>query len=135
MSSTIFSVATATLALSTSFLAGMPASASAPSMAPQSMETVALAPLPASPMHSDCPSGHACLKENFRGIVNHYYKYGTYNLTDVTGHWHFCNNQTGGAKLTLYFGYNGTGGVAASVPAGECIFRDMNPVNSFSLQP
>ncbi|GAB78500.1 hypothetical protein SAMN05421595_2771 [Austwickia chelonae] len=134
MSSTVFSVAATTLALSASLLATPPASASTPSMAPQAIEAATLASRPSNPLLEKCPSGHACLIDP-SGNYNNFYKYGSYNLTDVHGDWIFCNNQTGGARVNLHFGLNGTGGVAKTIPAGECHMYGMTPVNSFTLAP
>ncbi|WP_240322639.1 hypothetical protein [Austwickia chelonae] len=89
-------------------------------------------------MPPDCPKGNACYYQPAADgftLNSVYYKYGVYNFTDVHGMWLVCNNQTGGAKVTLHHGYNATGKLAGELPQGACSLFEMGPINSTKLRP
>lgn len=80
-----------------------------------------------------CPDGYVCIyaqdqPANPGTLTNSYYRYGTYNLSNQYG-WHWIdNNQTGGAHVTLCYGYNGTNCQAPLGPGWYAV--DLGPINS-----
>jgi hypothetical protein len=85
-----------------------------------------------------CPSGDVCLYPgagwNNDQPTATYYKYGTYNLSNMYGTYRIYNNQTGGATMRTCTGYNGSG-CQGYLPAGWYIDKDMTPINSITLEP
>ncbi|MEY9952620.1 hypothetical protein [Leifsonia sp. EB34] len=83
-----------------------------------------------------CASGYVCIYPgagwNGDKPSHTYYKYGTYNLSNQLGMHRVFNNQTGGAMLRLYLGYNG---VTPSTGVGAGHYADINltPINSIAL--
>src|SRR5215510_6946670 len=58
-----------------------------------------------------CDPGWVCIyadQKEFSPITNRYFRYGTYNLQNQFDYHDIVNNQTGGATVTLCYGYNGT---------------------------
>jgi hypothetical protein len=43
------------------------------------------------------------------------------------------NNQTGGATVTLCYGYNGGDCTGPTIPAGSVLLRNLTPINSIRL--
>ncbi|MFF6779504.1 hypothetical protein [Streptomyces sp. NPDC012510] len=84
-----------------------------------------------------CPSGYVCMYPgagwNNNTPTHKYYRYGTYNLSNVVGTYRIYNNQTGGATMRTCTGYNGTG-CQGHLPAGWYIDKNMTPINSITLQ-
>ena len=96
-----------------------------------------------------CRSGWACLYTDRTDVLSashphtDYFFYGFDNFSNVTGmHWLF-NNQTGGARVYLCLGFNGTNcppftvnGVSHPyVQAGFVLNYNMTPINSIRLCP
>ncbi|MGW2571493.1 hypothetical protein [Streptomyces sp. NPDC001537] len=85
-----------------------------------------------------CPSGDVCLYPgagwNNDQPSQTYYRYGTYNLSNMYGTYRIFNNQTGGATMRTCTGYNGSG-CQGYLPAGWYIDKDMTPINSITLEP
>lgn len=92
---------------------------------------------PADASHG-CPSGDVCFYPGARWNndqpTSRYYKYGTYNLSNMYGTYRIYNNQTGGATMRTCTGYNGSG-CEGYLPAGWYIDKDMTPINSITLEP
>ncbi|MCI3222522.1 hypothetical protein [Streptomyces sp. NP-1717] len=84
-----------------------------------------------------CESGYVCLYPgagwNGDKPVFTYYKYGYYNLSNVTGTWRIYNNQTDKATMSTCLGYNGTR-CEGNLQAGDYINKNMTPINSITLQ-
>ncbi|MFJ9694816.1 hypothetical protein [Kitasatospora sp. NPDC101183] len=85
-----------------------------------------------------CPSGYVCLYPgagwNNNQPTSTYYRYGTYNLSNMYGTYRIYNNQTGGATMRTCTGYDGVG-CEGYLPAGWYIDKDMTPINSITLEP
>jgi hypothetical protein len=84
-----------------------------------------------------CPSGYVCVYPQNAGWnggrpSHKYYYYGVYNLRNQFGSHRVFNNQTGGAVVNLYSGYNGRNSIARM---GATRWNDINltPVNSIRL--
>jgi hypothetical protein len=113
--------------------------AAAAALAAGAMLTLGLVVAPAAEaatLHG-CPSGYVCIYPENAGWNNNrpshkYYNYGTYNLSNQYGHHYVFNNQTGGAKVRLYTGYNATGGSAVVNP-GTQVNYNLTPINSIKL--
>ncbi|WP_338894989.1 hypothetical protein WBG99_03925 [Streptomyces sp. TG1A-60] len=80
-----------------------------------------------------CATGYVCLYpgagwNNDRPTLT-YYRYGTYNLNNVTGTYRIFNNQTGNAWFRTCTGYNGVGCEGYLYP-NTYIDRNMTPINS-----
>lgn len=82
-----------------------------------------------------CPAGAVCLYSPAgyeSGNPEHvYWSYGEHALHNEFGsHW-ILNNQTGGAKVSVWYDYHDHH--AFTVPAGAAAERDFTPFNSISL--
>ncbi|HEX3785527.1 MAG TPA: hypothetical protein VHX38_38235 [Pseudonocardiaceae bacterium] len=87
-----------------------------------------------------CPSGDVCIYPENTGWnngqpSNFYYTYGCYNLVNQLGVHRVFNNQTGGAVVDLYTGYNCSGNLVTEGPAGDYADLDLTPINSIALRP
>ncbi len=82
----------------------------------------------------NCPAGYVCVYPgtDYTAVPTKYYDYGTYNLTNQYGSKYIYNNQTGGAVVRTYTGYNATG-TATLIPAGTYRIMDFTPINSIRL--
>lgn len=99
-----------------------------------------------------CPSGYACLYTDNTDILGpthphtNYYYYGYDNFSNVTGNHYIVNNQTGGARVYLCTGYNGTNCTTPNPPfytpgygnlnyikAGYFTNYNFTPINSMVL--
>lgn len=91
-----------------------------------------------------CDPGWACIfNPNPRPIgtvERRYFHYDVYNLSGELGTKTVCDEQTGGAIVRLYTGYNGTGKVAYTLkPDGDygmypgCKSLNITPINSIRL--
>jgi hypothetical protein len=65
---------------------------------------------------------------------NEYFVYGYYNLSSEVGARVIVNNQTGGAAVTGYYNYGGTG-QAWTLPDYQENEYDITPINSIGLNP
>ena len=63
-----------------------------------------------------------------------YFDYGYYNLSSETGPRVIVNNQTGGATVTGYYNYGGTG-PAWTLQAQQEDEYNITPINSIGLNP
>jgi hypothetical protein len=100
---------------------------------PAPARTVVVPAAPAAPAYA-CPIGYVCMY--FPGstlIENRYFNYGGYNLSGEVGMRVIVNNQTNGATITGWYGYNETGGAAWTILAGQQAEYDITPINSISL--
>ncbi|GAA4489942.1 hypothetical protein GCM10023191_021490 [Actinoallomurus oryzae] len=82
-----------------------------------------------------CPSGYVCIYEYDYTFVSKYYTYGSHNLSYMYGLHRIKNSQTGGAKVTLCYGYNGTDCTGPTIPAGKMYEENLTPINSIYLYP
>ena len=81
-----------------------------------------------------CPSGDVCLIGLTSGTIeNEYYTYGAHNLSGKYGDYFVDNNQTGGATVTLCYGYSGAKCTGDTVPAGTTYVENLTPINSVRL--
>jgi hypothetical protein len=80
-----------------------------------------------------CRSGYVCIIATDGTIVNDYYTYGAHNLAGKYGYYYVDNNQTGGASVTLCYGYNGGNCTGETIPAGYYDFVNLTPINSIRL--
>lgn len=86
-----------------------------------------------------CQPGYACIWEGLtlsgNPIPEHeYYYYGSYNFVNEYGDHVVYNHQTGGARVLLCLGYNGTSCIL-SIPAGLVAHGSLTPYNSIKLVP
>lgn len=72
---------------------------------------------------------------SYHPMVYAFYYYGTYNLSGMYGGYTTINNQTGSAKVSLYYGYNATGGIYITMWPGWINYSDYTPINSVQLYP
>lgn len=91
------------------------------------------------PVPDYCPPGYACIWDV--GIVvgnpppeHRYYRYGTSNFVNEYGEHTVWNHQTGGARVQLCLGYNGTN-CTVTIPAGSAFHGSLTPFNSIKLLP
>ena len=94
-------------------------------------------PGPGAP--SKCPPGYACVYEGLIIVGNptpehKYYYYGSYNFVNEYGNHVVRNNQTGGARVLLCLGYNGTN-CTVNLPPGHSAHGSLTPFNSIKLIP
>lgn len=81
-----------------------------------------------------CPSGYVCIiAPDGVTIENKYYTYGAHNLSGKFDLHYVDNNQTGGATVTLCYGYNGGDCTGPTIPAGSVLLRNLTPINSIRL--
>ncbi|MCF6471935.1 hypothetical protein FAF44_26605 [Nonomuraea sp. MG754425] len=82
-----------------------------------------------------CPSGYVCIypDQGSGGNPATYYRYGSYNLSNVFGNRLVVNNQTGGAGLRLCTSYGGQN-CGARLGPGQYV-RNLSPINSILLEP
>lgn len=98
-----------------------------------------LGPIGSGLLYQQCPTGYACVWEGEVAIGNpppehRYYNYGSYRFTNEYG-WHtIWNHQTGGAKVQLCLGTNGTN-CTVTIPAGKFFHGSLTPFNSIKLIP
>jgi len=87
----------------------------------------------------NCSSGYVCMYSPGEWISGEpgwsEEVYGCYNLDDYTGTWYVLNNQTGGAWVRGYDGYNCSGKVAFGFPAVAQYPENLTPVNSIGISP
>ncbi len=86
---------------------------------------------------ADCPWGYACVWEGLHVIGNpptehRYYHYGAYSFVAEYGDHVVWNHQTGGAKVMLCLGYNGTNCLVV-LRAGQAFHGSLTPFNSIKL--
>jgi hypothetical protein len=97
------------------------------------------APTGAEAASGMCPSGYACLytksayDNTYGTYYRTFYKYGYYNLQGEYGARVMINNQTGGAKVWLCYGYNGTDCFAGPAAQGPRYDFNIDPINSIKL--
>lgn len=82
-----------------------------------------------------CPAGAVCLYSP-AGYENNnpehvYWSYGEHKLYNEFGSHYLLNNQTGGARASVWYDYNDEH--AFVLPAGASTEFDFTPVNSLSL--
>lgn len=87
-----------------------------------------------------CGSGYVCIYKGdiFDGSSNHpmvysFYRYGTYNVSNLVGEYTVKNCQTGGAGVQGLTGYNGTGSVAWNLSTNNCgtgLWTNLTSTNS-----
>lgn len=88
-----------------------------------------------------CPAGYFCIYpgESWNNDTpsHRYVKYGCYNLSNQIGNHYIANNQTGGAHVDFFTGYNCTGTEDHDdVPAlWWSAPWNLTPVNSIRLRP
>jgi hypothetical protein len=83
----------------------------------------------------DCPSGYVCVYpgNDASGNPDKYYRYGSYNLSNMFGHHLVVNNQTGNAGLRLCTAY---GGQQCGDRMGPGSYHpNLTPINSIMLEP
>ncbi|HEX6469734.1 MAG TPA: hypothetical protein VF069_11615 [Streptosporangiaceae bacterium] len=83
----------------------------------------------------DCPSGYVCVYpgNDAGGSPDTYYRYGSYNLSNMFGVHLVVNNQTGGAGLRLCTSY---GGQNCGERLGPGSYHpNLTPINSIMLEP
>ncbi|MFB4311193.1 hypothetical protein [Actinomadura sp. GTD37] len=90
-----------------------------------------------------CPYGAVCIYTDatFSRITQTFWSYGPHNLVNQYGRRPVVNNQYGGAKVTLCYGYNGTRCDSTwtippveGTPCATCYaLPDLTPVNSMVL--
>ncbi|MFF7153964.1 hypothetical protein [Streptomyces sp. NPDC008139] len=84
-----------------------------------------------------CPVGAVCVYPGSDYNNDHpslaFYSYGAHNLSGQLGTHMVVNNQYGGAKASLWSGYNGTGYVLDILSEGAAYLENLTPVNSISL--
>ncbi|GGO05849.1 hypothetical protein GCM10010116_11480 [Microbispora rosea subsp. aerata] len=82
-----------------------------------------------------CPIGHVCIYPDAtpNGQPDTYYRYGSYNLSNVFGDRLVVNNQTGGAGLRLCTAYGGQNCGERLAPGSYV--RNLSPINSILLEP
>ncbi|MER5741799.1 hypothetical protein ACFV97_26365 [Streptomyces sp. NPDC059913] len=91
----------------------------------------------ASPLYG-CPSGAACVYAEGKApsaatLTDTYWSYGAHDLKNqYNSHW-VANNQTGGASITLCYGYGGTTCTGPTIYAGGMLAVDLTKVNSIRL--
>ncbi|MEV7025677.1 hypothetical protein [Kitasatospora sp. NPDC093558] len=81
-----------------------------------------------------CEDGNVCIYSegiDSHTITNKYFYYGTYNLSNQYNYHWVLNNQTGNAKVTFCYGYNGTN--CQSPEGWGWKWRDLTPINSIIL--
>lgn len=85
-----------------------------------------------------CPSGYVCMYTvvgwQNQQPENEYFDYGYYNLSSQIGARVIVNNQTGGATVTGYYNYGGTGWAWTLQDYQENEY-DITPINSIRLNP
>jgi hypothetical protein len=86
-----------------------------------------------------CAPGYACIWEGLIVVgdpipEHRYYNYGSYNFVDEYDDHVVYNHQTGGARVLLCLGYNGTS-CTVSIPAGHAAHGSLTPFNSIKLVP
>lgn len=83
-----------------------------------------------------CPTGYVCMYPGagWNGDVptHKYFRYGTYNLSNMFGTYRILNNQTDNAWMRTCTGYNGTGCEGYLYPPNY-IDKNMTPINSIVL--
>jgi uncharacterized membrane protein len=82
-----------------------------------------------------CPSGYVCIYpgNDDSGSPDKYYRYGSYNLTNMFGNHLVVNNQTGNAGLRLCTSY---GGQQCGDRLGPGSYHpNLTPINSIMLEP
>ena len=83
-----------------------------------------------------CSSGTVCMYTDdgyaSGSSEHHWYQYGCVNLSNEYGDRYIFNNQTGGASVTIYTGYNCTN-PSHTIAAGTTWEGDITPINSISL--
>lgn len=87
----------------------------------------------------NCLPGYACIWESLivvgePDVEHRYYYYGAYNFVGEYGNHTVWNNQTGGARVLLCLGYNGTN-CTVTIPAGKAAHGSLTPFNSIVLAP
>jgi hypothetical protein len=83
----------------------------------------------------DCPSGYVCIYpgNDANGNPDKYFRYGSYNLTNMFGNHLVVNNQTGNAGLRLCTSY---GGQQCGERLGPGSYHpNLTPINSIMLEP
>jgi hypothetical protein len=82
-----------------------------------------------------CPSGYVCIypDTSANGVPAKYYRYGSYNLSNVFGNRLVVNNQTGGAGLRLCSAYGGQNCGVRLGPGNYVV--NLSPINSILLEP
>jgi hypothetical protein len=94
----------------------------------------AIAATPGATAKADCPSGNVCIYpgNDASGDPDKYYRYGSYNLSDMFGAHLIVNNQTGNAGLRLCTGY---GGQQCGERMGPGSYHpDLTPINSIMVE-
>ena len=86
-------------------------------------------------LRSGCPSGNVCVYPDTteNGSPMTYYRYGSYNFSNVFGNRLIINNQTGGAGFRLCTAYGGQNCGARKGP-GRYI-ENLSPINSILVEP
>ncbi|MEV0616416.1 hypothetical protein AB0I81_24080 [Nonomuraea sp. NPDC050404] len=82
-----------------------------------------------------CPSGRVCIypDRTDNGNPDTYYRYGSYNLSNVFGERLVVNNQTGGAGVRMCRSYGGQNCEGRLGPGRYII--NLSPINSILLEP
>ena len=106
--------------------------------APAPTQTVVVVPAAPAVTSDGCPVGYVCMY-TVAGWQNQqpehkYFDYGYYNLSSETGPRVIVNNQTGGATVTGYYNYRGTG-PAWTLQAQQEDEYNITPINSIGLNP
>jgi hypothetical protein len=86
-------------------------------------------------LRGGCPSGNVCVYSGTSesGSSTNYYRYGSYNFSDMFGDHLIVNNQTGGAGFRLCTAYGGQNCGARKGP-GRYI-ENLSPINSILVEP
>ena len=106
--------------------------------APAPTQTVVVVPAAPAVTSDSCPVGYVCMY-TVAGWQNQqpehkYFDYGYYNFSSETGPRVIVNNQTGGATVTGYYNYGGTG-PAWKLQAQQEDEYNITPINSIGLNP
>jgi hypothetical protein len=106
--------------------------------APAPAQTVVVVPAAPAAAFDNCPVGYVCMY-TAAGWQNQqpeheYFDYGYYNLSSETGPRVIVNNQTGGATVTGYYHYGGTG-PAWTLQGQQEDEYNITPINSIGLTP
>ena len=106
--------------------------------APAPTQTVVVVPAAPAVASDGCPVGYVCMY-TVAGWQNQqpeheYFDYGYYNLSREIGPRVIVNNQTGGATVTGYYNYGGTG-PAWTLQAQQEDEYNITPINSIGLNP
>lgn len=88
---------------------------------------VSVATAPTASATDVCGDGYVCIYQGdvWDGSSNHplvyrFYTYGVHNVYNLVGEYTVRNCQTGGAGVTGYSGWDGTGSVTWSLPSNNC---------------